>query len=420
MKKKKKKLKQIAGQKHAETLQRTARKNTVGSKQASMNAQTQDIYQRGGNNAVAQNKENKEFSLQRPLHQRGACFQNQSGEFHHFSGGPSGGTWHQPYVRDRFTQSSHHLRYDDNLSVNNQRINIKVESSQTDRLIKKPHNTQQDPTNTPEHITWPAMSQYDYYNTQYSSAADKDFTSDHLPQNGAIIFDHSQNESAGSSQPGQEVAHCSANPASANSSVNAAPIRDVDVSAMLKQIRRALGVREPCRADREARRQNSVAGGQVVGTKKEPPSGVSSVQSPLVSCPAPAAHSAVSASSIAPAKPKQTTFRMTEEIPQHYQRRSVIADGLSNSRETQGVLDGPISGSQRMGKTTSSEPNLNVSHRVRIAHQPGRAQEGKETRLEPTLNKLFSLSGARSKLSWSEMCEGMKRKKQDSVKGMPR
>ncbi|KAK2856115.1 hypothetical protein Q5P01_004850 [Channa striata] len=33
---------------------------------------------------------------------------------------------------------------------------------------------------------------------------------------------------------------------------------------------------------------------------------------------------------------------------------------------------------------------------------------------------MLGLSGARSRVSWSEMCEGMKRKKQDSIKGMPR
>ncbi|KAG7219960.1 hypothetical protein INR49_018492 [Caranx melampygus] len=40
-------------------------------------------------------------------------------------------------------------------------------------------------------------------------------------------------------------------------SISAAPIRVVDVSSMLRQIRRELGVREPCRADREAKKQKS-------------------------------------------------------------------------------------------------------------------------------------------------------------------
>lgn len=406
MKKNRKKLKQIAGQKRAEMLQRTTRKNRVTSRQVNVSApiQVQDTYRRGSSNAVVKNKENKALSLQRPVHQRGACFQNQSGKFHHSSDGPAGRTWHQPYVRDQFTQSTHNQQ--GNLSVNHQCINMKVENSQTDRLIKRPHNTQRDPSNAQEQVTWPAISQYNYYNTQYNSASDKDFYSDHLPQNGAIIFNYGDNESTGPSQPGEEVSHCPANPAAANKSVSTAPIGDVDVSAMLRQIRRALGVREPCRADREAKKQSSGAGVQVAGTEKKPPTDASSVHSP-----APAAHPTLSASNIAPAKPKQTTFRMTEETPQHCQKSSVVADG---------VLNTPVSLGQCMGKTMSSEPNLNISRRVRIAHEPGISQGGKEARLEPTLNKLFSISGARSRLSWTETYEGMKRKNQDGVKGMPR
>lgn len=398
MKKNKKKQKQIAGQKRAEMLQRTTRKNRVTSRQVKVNApiQMQDTYQRGSNNAVVQNKENKAFSLQTPVHQRG--------EFHYWSGGPAGRTWHQPYVRDQFTQSTHHQH--GNVSVNYQCINKKVENFKTDRPIKRPHNTQRDPTNAPAQLTCPAVSRYDYYNTRYNSASDKDFTSDHLPQNGAIIFNYSENQSTGSSQPGEEVSHCSANPTAANKPVSTASIWDVDVNVMLRQIRRALGVREPCRADREAKKQNSVAGVQVAGTEKKPTTDASSVHSP-----APAAHPTLSASDIASAKPKQATFRVTEETPQHCQMSSVVADR---------VLPTPVSLSQCMGKTASSEDNLNVSRRVRIAHEPGRSQGGIETRVEPTLNKLFSLSGAKSKLSWNDMYEGMKRKKQDGVKSKPR
>ncbi|XP_026196776.1 zinc finger protein 106 isoform X2 [Anabas testudineus] len=409
MKKKKKKLKQIAGQKRAETLQRTSRKNPVASRPVNMNApmQTQDINRKCSNSVVVQNKENKEFSLQKTLHQRGTRFQNQSGEFHHLSGTPGGRSWHQPYVRDQFTQSTY-----------NQHVSIKVEKSQTDRVIKRPYKTERDPTNAPAQRS--AISQKDYYNMQYDSRSDKDFTSDHLPQDGAIIFDHDQNESTGSSQPAEETSQVSANPDSANKSINAAPIRDVDVSAMLRQIRRALGVREPCRADREARRQNSMAGVQVPGTGKEPPAGASYVHSPPVSSPATEAHPALTASNTAPANIKQTMFRMTEETPHRCQESSVLTDGPSTSKETRGVLDTPSSLSQSLGRAMSSEPNLNISRKVRIAHEPGRAQGGKETRLGPTPNKLLSLSGDKNRLSWCETHEGMKRKKQDSGKGMPR
>ncbi|KAF3702960.1 Zinc finger protein 106 [Channa argus] len=273
--------------------------------------------------------------------------------------------------------------------------------------------------------------QYDHYNRQYSTEMDKDFTSDHLPQNGSIIFDDNYNESIRSSQPRQENAHCSANPASTNKLVSAPPIRDVDVTAMLRQIRRALGVREPCRADREAKKQNSEATVRVGGAEREPPTGASfkdhttsavttSVQSPDVNSPAPAAHSVVWASNIAHDKPQQTACKRTQDRPQHCHQGSVVSGGLPNSREAQGVLNNTTSLPQHLGKTTSPEPKLTISRRVRIAHEQGRALGGKEAGPKPTLNKMLGLSGARSRLSWSEMYEGMKRKKQDSIKGMPR
>lgn len=402
MKKGKKKLKQIAGQKRAEMLQRTTRKDKVTSRRvnASGPVQMQDTYPRGSNSAVVQNKENKAFSLQRKVHQRGARFQHQRGDVHYLSGAPAGRTWHRPYVQDQFTQHTH-IQHG-----NFQSINMEVDNSKTGMHIERPHKTQRDHTYAPEQVTWPGNSQYDYYNTQYNSASDKDFTSDHLPENGAIIFNYDENESTGSSHAGQDVSHCSANPTAANKSAGTAPIRDVDVNAMLRQIRRALGVREPCRADREAKKQNSMAGVQVVGTVKKPPTDASPAYSP-----APAAQPTFSALDIAPAKPKQTTSRIAEEATRHCPESSVVADGVVNT---------PVSFSQSMGKTTSSEPSLNTNPRVRIAHKPGRSQGGKEARLEPTLNKLISVPGAKSRLSWNQLYEGKKRKKQDTVKGMPR
>ncbi|KAK2856116.1 hypothetical protein Q5P01_004851 [Channa striata] len=380
VKKKKKKLKQIAGQKSTEKLQKTTRKSREASFQVNTSIQMQETHQRGTNSAVVQNKENKETSLQRGFHQRGAFFQSQSGRVVGLSGEP-GRNWHQPYVRDQFTHSTHHLSYADNVSVNSQCINGKVESSQTNRHVKSSYKTRKCPTNKPEQTSWPATSQYDYYNRRYNSQMDKDFTSDHLPQNGAIIFDDYQNESIGSSQPKQESSHCSAIPVSTNKLDSAAAIRDVDVTAMLRQIRRALGVREPCRADREAKKQNSEATVQVGGTERELPTGdtfknhtaAAVTTSPAVNNPAPAAHSVVCASNIAPGKLQQTAFKETQERPQHCQMGSLLPDGLPNNREAQGVLSSMASLPQCLDKTTSSEPNQNISRKVRIAHEPGKA-----------------------------------------------
>lgn len=307
--------------------------------------QQQGTYQQGRNNAVVQNKENKGSSLQRPLHQRESTLQNQSGRLACLSGEPAGQT--NPNVRDQCTQSAQQLSYEDNLFV-------KFESSNTERLVRRPHNNRG--------ATWPKNRKKDYYNKQY----DGEFTSDHLPHNGAIIFDHGQDEITGSSQSGQEG---SAQPAS---SASAAPIRDVDVSSMLRQIRRALGVREPCRADREARRQNADT-----------------------NSPAPASDSGGSPSSIAPPKTKQTTFR----TPQQCEKSSVLP-GDSN------------------GPSNSSSTNLNTTRKVRIAHNSAKVQGGKEAVLETTMNKLLSLSGAQSKLNWKEMYETNRRKRRS--KGTPR
>ncbi|XP_031178318.1 zinc finger protein 106 isoform X2 [Sander lucioperca] len=420
--KKKKKQKQVAGQQRANMQQGASKKNKVMSKQVKMRRLQQETYQQGANSAVVQNKENKVSSLQRPLHQREPTLQNQSGRLPCLSGEPAGQTRHYPHVRDQFTQSAQQLRYDENFSV-------KIESSQTGRLVRRPDNTQAGAANKPGRKTWPTISQNGYYNQQY----DGDFTSDHLPHNGAIIFVHDQNESTVSTQPEQE---CSAQPASANGSTNAAPIRDVDVSAMLRQIRRALGVREPCRADREARKQNSDVGVRVAdrsttqqaGAEKEQQTGGSftnnvktatlhitsaaatPVQSSQVNSTAP--------SNIAPPKPKLTTYKMTQGTTQHCEKSSMFAsnsNGPSNSREreSQGTLDSQCS-------TTSSEPNQNITRKVRIAHDLAKVQGGKEAGLKPTLNTIFSLSGAKSKSNWRTIYEETKRKKQERGKGNPR
>ncbi|XP_049446993.1 zinc finger protein 106 isoform X2 [Epinephelus fuscoguttatus] len=416
MKKKKKKLKQIAGQKRAAMQQGGSHKNVAvsnvarpeKSKQVNTRILKQGTYQQERNDAVVQNKENKVSSLQRPLYQRESVLQSQSGRLTYLSGEPAGRTLHCSNVRDQSTQSA---QQPDNYSV-------KTESSQSDRLNRRP---QGGVTNKPGQKSWPTNSQNDYYNKQY----DGDFTSDQLPHNGAIIFGHGQNESTESSQPGQEG---SAHHASASGSANAAPIRDVDISAMLRQIRRALGVREPCRADREARKQSSEAGVRV--TEKESPTGSScrrhakeatlpvtsaaapSVQSSQVNSPARASHSGVSSSSVAPPEPKQTTFRTTQGATQQCEKSSVSA---SNSNR---ALNSKERESQAPPDSQTSEPTSNITRRVRIAHRSATVQGGNAAGLKPTLNKVFSFSGGSSKSNWREVYE--ERKKQARGKSMPR
>ncbi|XP_031717406.1 zinc finger protein 106 [Anarrhichthys ocellatus] len=358
--KRRKKQKQEAGQKHVEMLRGAKGKKTAASKVAKLEktkqANTRILQQeiQGRKNAVVQNKENKVSSLHKSLHQRESTLQNQSGTLVCLSEEPAGQTC--PSVRNQSTQSAQQLKYNDNCSV-------KIESSQTDRLGRRPYKTQGGATNKQKQKTWSTVTQNDYYDKQY----DGEFTSDHLPDNGAIIFGRDQKESLGSSPSAQEG---SAQTASANGTANAAPIRDVDVSAMLRQIRRALGVREPCRADREARKQSSETGVRV------------------------ADHSSTQQA------------RAEKEATLH-------ASSAAATSEQSSQVDGPAPAAG-VSPTTSSEPNLNITRKVRIAHKSANGQVGKEAELKPTVKKLLSLSGAKNTY------EDTKRKKQDSGKGMPR
>ncbi|KAI3364223.1 hypothetical protein L3Q82_011026 [Scortum barcoo] len=401
MKKKKKKLKQAAGQKQVKTLHRATRKHMVVSQVVKLEKCEQ---RNNSNNSVVQNKENKASILQRPPHQIDSAPQSQSRRLYRQ---PAGQGWHHPDVREQFIEPAQQLTSDNKFSVNHSR-KVKIENSQTDRPVRRPDNTQGGQT-----------SQHDNYNSHY----DRDFTSDNLPHNGAIIFDHSQNDSMGSSQPEQEGSRCAAQPAAADRSANAAPIRDVDVSAMLWQIRRALGVREPCRADREARRQNVEAG---VRSKEGGPHFTSAATTPVQSSQLnrspPASNSDFCPSGVAAAKSKQTV-KMTQGVTQLCEKTSAVAsdsNGQSDRRERESecapASQSPLSTS--LDRTASSEPNLNVARRVRITNEEDRVQGEKEAK--PTLNKLLSLSGARSKLSWREMHKDIKKRKQDRVKGMPR
>uniref|UniRef100_UPI0037E8FD25 zinc finger protein 106 isoform X2 n=1 Tax=Semicossyphus pulcher TaxID=241346 RepID=UPI0037E8FD25 len=423
MKKHRKRLKQQAGQKRVEKLQGGSGINTVVSKtvqeqrpkQVNMRIlkQMQGTHQQGSNTAVFQNKENKMSSLQRPTFQRELTQQNQSGRLSFSPEEPAGQTWTQPTVRDQYTQSVQQMRLNGNFSVGNHGSRAKIESPQTDR---RPHSTQGGASNQPEQKAYPVHSQTDYYNEHYTSGTDSDFTSDHLPQSGAFIFD--QNESLTSSQPGQGGSQ-TAKSASANRSESSSPIRDVDVNSMLRQIRRALGVREPCRADREARRQNSEAGNRAAdqgGAEKEQPTGgthipsaaATSVQSSHVNSPSPASRSFPS--SIPPAKPKQITVTVTQGMTQQYERSSMVAgssNGPSNSKESDSQVAHDSQTSLSCSSwAASSKPNMNITRKVRIARKAA--------------GNLLGLSGPQSKPSWRQMYEEMKRKKLERVKGMPR
>lgn len=386
MKKRKKKLKQVAGQKKANVQSRITRKTMVSSKivnpQQSKKVdvrtltQMQETHQKVSNHAVVQNKENKISSLQRPL-QSESSLQSQNRRTE-----PKGRTWHHPYPEPQ-------LRYE-HFSVNNQYSRIKRPQT----------NTQGGGANTPEQLSWSAI------NDQY----DSDFTSDNLPVNGAIIFSPGQDERPSTSQP---------RPA----------IRDVDVTAMLRQIRRALGVREPCRADREARKQSSEAGAratdhcstQQVGTRKEQTRAGSfrsyNNKAADACLQSPQANTSAAA--------KQTTSKTIQETPPHWERSTVVvcdSNGPSNSSDTyryQGASAIPTLDSLtplRRCQTTSTESSPNINSKARIAHKPSKVQGDKEDGDKPLLQKLFALSGGIGKINWREL----RGKKQEKRNDMPR
>uniref|UniRef100_A0A3Q3N199 Zinc finger protein 106-like n=1 Tax=Labrus bergylta TaxID=56723 RepID=A0A3Q3N199_9LABR len=422
IRKKRKKQKQEAGRKHAEMMKGATGKNKGVSKVAKAEKskqvkntrilkQMQKTHQGGSNKAFLKNIENKVSSLQRPPHQRPphqkeATLQNQSERSSSLSGEPAGQTLHQNNVRDQFTQSIQQMSYD----VNNPSSKVKMEITQSDRLLNRLKNTQGGTSSMPGQKTWPANSQCGYNYKQLSSESDCDFTSDNLPQNGGLIFDHY--ESDGSTQAGQDGSN-SAKPASEN---NTAPIRDVDISAMLRHIRRALGVREPCRADREARRQNSEADNRMadlgtmhqIGAEKEQPGGRSN--SSQVNSPAPPSGSGIQTCNAAQAKSKQATLGVTQRATQPVEKSSVVEGGSngalsSGPRESQVAVKSQALVNQHSGQTATSEPNVNITPKVRVARK--------------TASNL-TISSAQSKQSWTEMYKEMKWKKLERVKGMPR
>ncbi|KAM3602873.1 uncharacterized protein V6R79_012348 [Siganus canaliculatus] len=335
--------------------------------------QMKETQQTGSNFVVVQNKENKTSSLQRPVHQYGANLQMKSGRQ----------MWQNHYVNDQ-------RRQDGGFTVSRPSVQATMKSSANNRptsnLLSNPKCTSNASTQMPS----------------ATSSQPTDFTSDRIPQNGAIIFSHSQDDDGEPSEIRQEDSQCSKQPAAAKKPANAAPVQEVDISAMLWQIRRALGVREPCRADRKARKQNSEAAHPQTAAKKDQPAGdsvgnYSTEQTSAESCPAPAVPPTVGPSDNSVTKP-QLTVTLTQD-----------------------TLSSQASSSQHLGGTSSPEPNPNITRKVRIAHKPGKVQAEKQAGLKPALNKLLSSSGSSSKLSWREMYDEMRRKKQlERFKGTPR
>lgn len=381
MKKKKKKEKQLAGQRQAEQAQQ-ARKMTAVSKgvkpvNKSILKQVQGTQKEASQKAVVQNEKNK-------VAWRGSAAQ----------------TWQHTPAREQFSQSSYRVVPSGNLQVAGFSHCSRVDSYKMDISFKRFQNTQGFARTLPEHIAWPAISKHNnnYYNrnTRYNSVAD--FTSDQLPPHTSIIFDYSQNQNTGPYHPRREGL---AQPAPASKPADTAPIRDVDVGSMLWQIRRALGVREPCRAEREARRQSSSAGAgaqdeqSTGGYAKEAAPGISSTATTPAQSSTSRSLVSVSNSGVRPsvAKPKDTTVTSVDKPSRPCDKSSVAASNTDQALDSHNLVG------QSSTPVTFPESNPNISHKVRIAHQPSKVQKGKDETF------LGSSAEARENLSWSRKKE---------------
>lgn len=387
MKKKKKKEEQLAGQGRAEQARQATRKMTavpkgvkpLNSKQVNKRIlkQVQGTKKEVSQKAVLQNEENK-------VAWRGSAAQ----------------TWQHTPTREQFSQSSYRVVPRNNFQVPGFGHCSRVDSYKMDISFKRFQNTQGFARTLPENISWPAISKHNHnyhnHNTQYNSAAD--FTSDQLPPHGSIIFDYSQNQNTGSYHPRSESL---AQPASASKPADTAAIRDVDVGSMLWQIRRALGVREPCRAEREARRQSSGAGAgaqneqSTGGYAKEAAPGISSTATTPAQSSTSRSLVSVSNSGVHPfvAKPKHTTVTSVDKPSQPCDKSSVAASNTDQALDSNNLVG------QSSTPTTFPESNPNISHKVRIAHQPSKDQKGKDE------TSLGSSAEARENLSWSRKKE---------------
>lgn len=205
--------------------------------------------------------------------------------------------WLSSYNHSQFSPSAEQLN-----------ISVKVENPKTDARYTRPHISEGYPTNVPGQISQAAVQQFGCGNGHSHSAGD--FTSDHLPQTGVILFNHSLEASG----PKCQTCHSSAPSVPAVKGTGAAS--PCHFSEMLRQIRRELEVREPCEADREARKQTSETPGVVT---PQPGGGNEGEKGELLTtC---AANTSVQSASVGspvptPASGKSTAFKIGQVGPE--------------------------------------------------------------------------------------------------------
>lgn len=272
----------------------------------------------------------------------------------------------------------HYSQAQFNPSSDQVNISVKGQNPKSDLRYRRPHISQAYPTHVPRRITWSAVKQHGCCSKSCDTAAN--FTSDHLPQTGVIIFDHA------------DASPCLASSASADKSTNVTT--PGYISEMLRRIRKELGVREPSRADREARKQiGELAGAgtpQLSGDGERGTPTTAAATSLAVQSSPVCSHGLSPDSCAGPPRTdpteKSTAFKMGQEGPE--------TCGVSSrfSRETSGPPN---------SKCAPLDPDANLCGRARTAQNPKRGLEEKQNR---------------NKLSWNSV----KRKRPEEATDIPR
>ncbi|PWA27715.1 hypothetical protein CCH79_00000461, partial [Gambusia affinis] len=386
--------KTLRKQKCAETQQSGVQNKSLDSKRTiqpkQMQMRTPNQWQQpnfpGSNYGVIQNKENKMFLLETPPLYRPILNQN----------------WRPPYLpRAPVHQPFHHQYgwHEDHQWHNGYFANNQYYQGKMNRFQSSPCSYPS-PSAGPSKQMMPTVSQSNF--NQQKPLGNCSITSRPLPQDGANLLDQNQSEKGNSAQPKHaktdsvrlESSNSLAPGHSENKSGSPAPIGDVGVGSMLKQIRRALGVREPCRADREARRQNGNNHTEDRCAEKQ------DAADQQAKTPAKTELASTHASTIAPPNQKQTTYKERQKPKQTLSPQ--LKDNEATSQEA----------SNASTSVMPAELNFTKSPKVRVAHKSSKAKAAKETIHKPILDKLRHLSGAKSRLNWD-----MKRR---SLKGLPR
>lgn len=272
-------------------------------------------------------------------------------------------------------------------------ISIKLSDPKTDKRNRRPRTNEAYPTRVPRKITWSAVKPDGHCTNRCNAAADftgvgADFTSDHLAQTGVIIF----NNSLETSTPNHQTSHFALAP-----SASAEKGTLHRIGEMLRQIRRELGVREPCRADREARKQiREAAGAETLrraGGSPESEGAPHVASAPSASPSAgprpPYPDLAADPSGIAPGE-TSTAFKLGQEGPEMCK----VSSGLTGDTTAPSNSDG-----------AQSQSDAKICARVRIAHKPKRGLEAKQ---------------GGSTLSLKEVNNVLTRKRPEKVKDIPR